>query len=355
MKAPAGIEPFTVAAIEQLGGAVEKRADGLYTALWPGEDPAALEARQLAFDPEALEEEPDAELVTFASPTLERIVERATASGRVARAFLVASPGAPRRTAEQLTRSYRFRDASWTADAGRPWWLPAGLFLFRARYLSDAREEDLVEVGVNLADGRILRRLAEAMERYDLSPDPPEAWPMMPELPASAAYAVARAELERKLLSPLGRRRRELESRLARESGRAGAYYDELIRELGEHQRSLPADAPARATLESKLRAVRLEREGRLAELREKYALKAEVSLLSVLRLYLPRVLFAGRLAGKRSTAELMLVWDPVEHAGEPVRCVRCGGLAYEVGLHRTGVVSCLSCFDAEDAPRRRR
>jgi hypothetical protein len=36
------------------------------------------------------------------------------------------------------------------------------------------------------------------------------------------------------------------------------------------------------------LGAVRLERDGRLAELRRKYALEAEVSLLSILRLYLP-------------------------------------------------------------------
>ena len=355
MKAPGGIEPFTVTAIEGLGGAVEKRADGLYTILWPAEDMAELEARQLAFDPEVIDEQPDAELITFASPTLERIVQRATASGRVARAFLNATPNISPGMAERLARSYRFRDASWTAEAGKAWWLPVGLFLFRVRYLSDAREEDLVEVGVNLADGRILRRLAEAMERWGLSPDPPEAWPMMAELPASGAYAVARAELERKILSPLGRRRRELESRLARESGRAAAYYDELIRELQEQQDSLPADDPGRASLESKLRAIRLEREGRLAELRGKYRLEAEVALLSVLRLSLPRVVFLGRLTGKRHAAELALVWDPVEQAGEPARCQRCGGLTYELGLHRSGVVACFPCLDAEANPQGRR
>jgi hypothetical protein len=350
-----GIEAFTVAAIERLGGAIEQRADGLHTFLWPAEDTGELETCQLGFDPELIDEEPDAELVTFASPTLERIVQRATASGRVARGVLNATPTDSARTAERLARSYRFFDASWTPEAGRPWWLPVALFLFRARYLSDAREEDLVEVGINLADGRILRRLDEAMERYDLLPDPPEAWPMMAELPTGEAYALARAELERKILSPLGRRRRELETRLARENGRAAAYYDERGRELQEQWQSLPAGDPGRAPLESKLRAIGLEREARLAELRGKYSLEAEVTLLSVLRLYLPRVIFRGRLTGKRQATGLKLAWDPVEQAGEPGRCGRCGGLTYEMGLHRSGVVACLPCLAPGTQRRGRR
>ncbi len=354
MKAPGGIEAFTLATVELLGGAVERRGNGLYMILWPDGATGEFVARQLAFDPEVIEEEPDAELVTFASPTLEQIVQLATASGRVARAFLNVSPNTSPATAEQMARSYRFRDASWTAQAGRAWWLPVGLFLFRARYLSDSREEDLVEVGVNLADGRIFRRLGGAIEHSGLSADPLEAWPMMKEMPASETCELARTELERKILSPLGQRRRDLESRLARESRRAAAYYDELIREHQEQQTSLPSGDPAQARLESKLRAIRLEREGRLAELTVRYRLEAEVVLFSVLRLYLPRVVFPGRLAGKRLSADLALVWDPVEQAGEPARCQRCGGPTYEAGLHRSAVVACFPCLEPEASSKGR-
>ena len=345
MTAPDGIEAFAITAVEYLGGAAEERAAGLYTVLWPAAAPGDAETRQLAFDPEVIEEEPDAELVTFASPTLEQIVQLATASGRVARAFLKTTAHVSRGTAERLARSYRFLDAVWSSEAPRPWWLPVGVFLFRARYLSDSREEDLLEVAVSLADRRILRRPAEAIERHGLGADPLDAWPMMAEIPATDAYAVARAELERKLLSPIGLRRRELESRLARESGRAAGYYDELLRDVQEQQQGVSADTPERARQESKLRAIRLEREGRLAELRGKYRLEAAVSLLSVLRLYLPRLVFHGRLAGKRDAAALTLIWDPVEQTGEPARCQRCGSLTYEAGLH-SGGVACPPCLD---------
>jgi len=252
MKVPGGLEAFTIAAIEGLGGAAEKRADGLYTVLWAEEATAQPETRQLAFDPEALEDDPEAELVTIASPTLERIIGRATAAGRVARAFLSAAPSSPKGVAERLARSYRFVDSAWTPGEGRPWFFPSGIFLFRVRYLSDSREEELVEVGVNLADGRILRRLDEAMERYGFSPGPWTPLPMVEELPVGQTYGIARAELEHRIVSALGNRRRDFERRLARESGRAAAYYAEMLRELQEEQAGLAADDPRRSRLEGR-------------------------------------------------------------------------------------------------------
>jgi hypothetical protein len=355
VSAPAGIEAFAVAAVERLGGATEADGPGLHTVLWPAAAPGGVEARRLAFDPEALEDAPDAELVIFGSPALDELVRLATASGRVARAFLTAPANTSRATAERLARAYRFRDAAWTPGVGRTWWLPAGVFLFRARYLSDSREEELCEVAVSLVDGRILRRLGEAVERHGLAPEPPEAWPMMGELPAEAAYAAARAELDRRLVAPLGARRRELGARLARERDRAAAYYEELRRELAEEIEQVPAEAPERARLAAKLRAIGLECEGRLAELRAKYRLEVEVSLISALRLYLPRVIFHGTFAGKAGAAALVLTWDPVEQAAEPARCQRCATLTYELGLDRAGGAVCPACLSAGLAPPGRR
>jgi hypothetical protein len=353
VKVPGGVEAFTVAAIEQGGGVVERGADGLYTVLWPEPGSGDVTVRQLAFDPELLDEVPDVELVSFASPTLERLIMDTTASGRVARAFLDTVVTATPSMADQLRRAYRFLESAWSPQGGRPWWVPIGVFLFRVRYLSDEREEDLLEVAVNLTDGRLLRRLQDALDRHGLVADPVEAWPMMAERPAAEAYAVARREIEHRLSAPLGSGRRELEARLTRESGRARVYYTELIRELEARRDQLPPDDPERATLGSKRLAIERERDGRLGELGAKYRLSAELSLLSVLRLYLPRVVFAGTLVGKRREAPLALTWDPVERTGEPARCGRCDGLTYEVSLHRGGGIACPRCLEAGDSPYR--
>src|SRR3989304_1299469 len=71
-----------------------------------------------------------------------------------------------------LGRAYRVRDSPWAPRGGRPWWVPAGVFLFRVRYLSDAREEDLLEVAVTLTDGRLLRRLGGGLDRHRLGAGP---------------------------------------------------------------------------------------------------------------------------------------------------------------------------------------
>lgn len=349
MKVPGGVEAFTVAAIEQAGGVVERGADGLHTVLWPEPGSGDVTVRQLAFDPELLDEVPDAELVSFASPTLERLLRDTAASGRVARAFLDTVVTATPSMAGQLRRAYRFVESVWSPQGGRPWWVPTGLFLFRVRYLSDEREEELLEVTVNLTDGRLLRRLQDALDRHGVVADPVEAWPMMAERPAAEAYAVARREIEQRLSAPLGSRRRELEVRLTRESGRAGTYYTELIRELEARRAELSTDNPEQAALGSKRLAIERERDGRLGELGAKYRLSAELSLLSVLRLYLPRVVFAGALADKRREAPLALTWDPVERTGEPARCGRCDSLTYEVGLHRGGSIACPRCLEGGD------
>jgi hypothetical protein len=186
-------------------------------------------------------------------------------------------------------------------------------------------------------------------DRYRLVYDPMEAWPMMAERPAAEAYTVVRRVLEQRLSAPLGSRRRELEARLTRERGRAQAYYAELIRELEARQAALPPDSPEQAALGSKRLAIERERDGRLGELGAKYRLSAELSLLSVLRLYLPRVVFAGTLAAKRGDAPLALTRDPVERPGGAVRCPRCDRLTYEVGLHRAGGTACPRCLEGGD------
>jgi hypothetical protein len=349
VKVPGGVEAFTVAAVELAGGVVEQGVDGLHTALWPEPGSGGVRVHQFAFDPELLDEVPDAELVSFASPTLERLLRDTTASGRVARAFLDTVATASRSMADQLRRSYHFLESAWTPQGGRPWWVPAGIFLFRVRYLSDEREEDLLEVAVNLTDGRLLRRVGEALDRHGLAADPVEAWPMMAERPAAETYAVARREIEQRLSAPLGSRRRELEARLTRESRRAEAYYAELIRDLEIRRGELPPDSPEQAALGPKRLTIERERDGRLAELGTKYRLSAELSLLSVLRLYLPRVVFAGTLADKRRELPLALTWDPVERTGEPARCSRCDSLTYELGLLRGGVIACPRCFQSGD------
>jgi hypothetical protein len=267
----------------------------------------------------------------------------------VAEAFLNVAVSPPRTIADRLVRSYRFRESVWAAEGFRPWWLPAGIFLFRVRYLSDAREEELVQVALSLVDARILRRLDAAIERHGIASDLAEAWPMMAEGPVRNAYTVARGELEQKPVSPLGLRRRELVARLARESERAAAYYDELIRERRGATRGHGRRGPGAGQDRIQAGDAPTRTRGQTRRAPKQVPLEVEVSLRSLLRLYLPRIVAGGRLAGKSREAALSLIWDPVEQTGEPT--AHCLGLTYELGLHRSGAVVSARCLDAPVRP----
>jgi hypothetical protein len=159
MTPPGNLEAFTLTALDLLGGAAEELTAGLYTALWPATGNGQLETRQLAFDPELIDERPDAELVTFGSPALEDLIQRATASARVAQAFLTAPMSPTRTVVDQLSRAYRFRDSVWVAESCHPWWLPGGIFLFRVRYPLPALPRTLVRAGSTRLGNARLRPL----------------------------------------------------------------------------------------------------------------------------------------------------------------------------------------------------
>jgi hypothetical protein len=147
---PSGdLETFTLTALDLLGGAAEERTAGLYGALALGRGRTSRDSTA-RFDPELLDERPDAELVTFGSPVLEGCCGARPQPGRPRVSERRGEPPDGRRSA--LTR-LSIPGQRLDRRGGRPWWLPAGIFVFRVRYLSDAREEDLVQIAVNLATG----------------------------------------------------------------------------------------------------------------------------------------------------------------------------------------------------------
>nr|MDQ3398921.1 hypothetical protein [Deinococcota bacterium] len=86
------LEHFVGSYLEQVGGVWEALEPQLYLSLLPSEVARRLElAREellLAFDPEALEDHPEAQFIALGNPLLDRILADAQHLGQVARLFL---------------------------------------------------------------------------------------------------------------------------------------------------------------------------------------------------------------------------------------------------------------------------
>src|SRR5260370_30887447 len=89
------LEDFVRDYVEVIGGVWDEVEPEVYDVLLPpGEDAAALDTAgrgvlRIAFDPEALPEHPGAQLASFGTPLIDRLLTDALRRGRSAQLYLV--------------------------------------------------------------------------------------------------------------------------------------------------------------------------------------------------------------------------------------------------------------------------
>jgi hypothetical protein len=101
----------------------------------------------------------------------------------------------------------------------------------------------------------------------------------------------------------------------------------------------------------------------RVAELRQKSAVRAHVALLSLMLVQQPKLLVSATLSAMTgSTAQFDIVWDPLSESPEPVDCPRCGQPTFALDLSSSPAsrlelpqVTCANCAKTSHAPAHRR
>ena len=165
--------------------------------------------------------------------------------------------------------------------------------------------------------------------------------------------------LETLLAALANLRRREWAGRAQTQAARMSAYYAQLRREAEEQAARptarpgaglTPSDAAGRAA--ARCQAIDHEARLRLAELRQKSAIRVRVRLASLMVIQQPKLLIAAAVTdGDQRGARLEAVWDPLSESVEAVICPRCGQPTFSLRSGRPGLV-CPNCDHA--APRKR-
>jgi hypothetical protein len=333
-----GAVDFVLRWIEASGGLAEEAGPDLWHVA-PAAAPVGFEGLgAVTGEIETAREEPGAELVAPGSPLLDAVAREARGAGRSARVFLAgldpdhpATPG----------RAFRFDGAAASVIGARAFEHRLVLFTFHLLYESDEREEDLVAVGVDQCNGRILRRAAEAAAATSFTEERTEAWPLAPLLPMERALAIARGELLHRVSAAITARRTLLDGLLRDEAGRTARYYEDLCDEI---ETARTERTPAE--IAERLAATRREKAGRLADLADKYRLRVSASLAGVLIVIQPKTRVSLRIAPEKGPpAALEVFWDPLLIAYEAADCPGCGkpGFSFEV-VHGEGRLRCPLC-----------
>ncbi len=222
-----------------------------------------------------------------------------------------------------------------------------------ARIQSDDLWESLVPITLNSASGIVLN-LPNLAELNDLTPaesgdrvegddqaeadgdggddSPAHAPPHASSTETPIELPIAPPQDTESFALKLGRTRmleaaadfiRRIEQRLERDRKRLQDYYRALSREATPKTRK-GITPPSAEEIAAKKKAVDLELRRKLGELAERYALRAELRPLVLLRVLVPALAVPLLVQRKQATREYTVYWNSLLKKFEPLRCIGC-------------------------------
>jgi hypothetical protein len=347
------LEDFVRDYVEVLGGVWDEIEPQVYDVLVPaGADTQDREIVRIAFDPEALPEHPGAQLASFGTPLIDRLLTDAIERGRRGQFYLIGLNLAPHDLARRVQRSLILPEGlGLRLDRTRALHFAQAVFWFQATFISDQKEQEIVPVAVDLHYGREVRHLDKLLDRSRLSEQPVPVLPEARRSSAAAAYPVAREHVVRTVAGLANLRSRELKDHTDRQIARMTAYYADLRSELEEQVRRAGERGEDLAKFAGRREALEREELLRVSELRQKSTLRTHLKLLTLLTVWQPKLLLHGTVIGpKGPVGVLELVWDPLTEMLEAVPCPYCRRPTLVLERARLGHLVCPDCA-ASSAP----
>jgi hypothetical protein len=346
------LEAFLRDYADVAGGVWDEVEPQVYDLMLPasgGRDAEEAEIVRVAFDPEAIPEHPGAQLASFGTPLVNRLLTEAVRRGRHAELYMVGLNLAPQGLAGRVRRALTL-PAGYDLKVGRVRHLhfPQAVFWFEATFVSDQKEQDLLSVAIDLHHGRQARHLERLLDRRHFAEAP---WTPLPEARhagLSTAYPMARDRVVRTLSALANSRSRELGERLDRQVERMARYYADLRSEVDEQADRARNRGEDPAKFSARREALDREEQLRILELRQKSTLKVHLRLINLLVIHQPKILLHATVSSARSSAgALELVWDPLVEGLEAVPCPECRQPTFAFEVNRQGRLACPACSSA--------
>lgn len=239
---------------------------------------------------------------------------------------------------EKIVRTFAWQNARARYSTAEPALVEYHLWTLVGSLRSEDVWEALFQVAIN-AESQAVVELPDVFRELDLhGGEGVRAW----EEPTT--YATALAEGKRRLQTASAEFVHRLEQRLERDRKRLQDYYRALVREADGPKRRTAA-APSADEVAAKKRAVELELRRKLAELTDRYALRAELRPLTVARVRLPALVVLTAIQRKQSLRDYRLYWNSLTKKLEPLSCSRCRRATYAATFtNETADLLCQTC-----------
>jgi hypothetical protein len=218
---------------------------------------------------------------------------------------------------DKIDHTFGWQNARARYSTAEPALVEYNLWTLQGSLRSEDVWEALFHISVN-AESQAVVELPDVFREPDLHGDD---WAS--EWNDPMTYATAIAEGKRRLLIASAEFVRRIEQRLERDRKRLQDYYRALARET-EGPKRRAAAAPSPDEIAAKKRVVELELRRKLAELNDRYALRAELRPVALGRVRLPALVVPIVIQRKQALRDYRLCWNSLTKKFEPLSCSRC-------------------------------
>jgi hypothetical protein len=343
------LEQFIRDFVEAVNGAWDEIEPQVYDLL------TETELLRVTFDPEALPEHPRAQLASFGSPLIDRLLGDAAKRWSAVQLYRIGLNLHVQDLHERVSRTVLLPPgAELRIERVRAMNFPQAVFWFKAVFSGDQKQEEILPIGIDLHYQREVRQLEPLLADGRLSTSPEAILAEASHAGLVSGYRTARGHVVRTVDSLANGRRREWAGRLERQIERTAHYYAQLREEADEYARRSQfrtrkpeaggnEDDPA-ARAATRREAIDREQSLRIAELRQRSSVRVEIKLVSVMLVEQPKLqITAAATVKERCGGRLDLVWDPLSDGLEAVPCTRCGQPTFTLRIEQADLV-CANC-----------
>lgn len=346
---------FATDLLEHAGALVEPLEPTGLEAMLPDTLQQTLHAPELVRLGFAIALPPEAQRVSLESDWLERFGALLGERGRVLRCVLEGTAPALSSPERLLEHGLVLQNAVYRLTQVTPAWTRCLLQFWRYTAISDEKRTGLIPFGLNLASGSALDPYVADLWQAALAPQRPTRGDVPPgtvlpaDWPAPQLQTAVTRALPDRVRTHVHLFLAGMQRRLERDLARVHDYYTGLRQEAWQRLQRQHADS-ARERL--RLEAAEREYQAKVADLRQKYALRVTVDLEQTLLLATPVQRLELLIKRRKGERRVLLDWHPLVRRLEPPPCawsyatdtvrVVCDDALHLV--HPKGHAPCTSC-----------
>ncbi|MBE7446604.1 MAG: hypothetical protein HS132_15775 [Planctomycetia bacterium] len=217
-------------------------------------------------------------------------------------------------------------------------------FAFKVRVTTDIIEDHLYAVSIDARTLKVVKNFTEYLDKFQHLPHYEEGIPDHHPQDFQRYYQLALDCVKQKLTSLIARKKQEATDLKLKETERIKKYYDTLNEEVEEALERKAGDHEAVLEIQSKQRAILMQRQSALGDIEFRYKMSAGMSLVSVLVTNYPCYVSKASVSSTMQPSGYDIICNPLFKRFEPLICPTCKNQSYALNFLCTGI-RCQNCF----------